>query len=139
MGGGGDGGSIGRAIAAVATSGTSELFQNDTSKKEKALGILTAGQSSAVKEGVKELNKGQVRARKEAMAESARLKAEADALRSEMESATPEQDAQAAGQQSKSRQRKRVAAAQGRSDTILTGPLGLTSSGPKSGKTLLGA
>lgn len=37
------------------------------------------------------------------------------------------------------RQKKKAQGAYGRSDTILTGPLGLTASGPKSGKTLLGA
>lgn len=120
-----------RVAWAIGTGGLSELNRP----------LLNAGQSA-----IQNLNAPAEEARKqtELLAKQQREMAERSAnektaMDKELQDKMLKEQQGLEARTAKQRQAKLAAGAKGRSDTILTGPLGLTASGPKSGKTLLGA
>jgi hypothetical protein len=138
-----------RVIWAIGTGGASELAR--AGADNPALGLLTgAGVAGAGyrggQEGLKIINAPLEEARKQSEEQAKIMRDMAEKAANEKtaadEALAKEQAKQQAGldmKSAKQRQARLASGAKGRSDTILTGPLGLTASGPKSGRTLLGS
>jgi hypothetical protein len=134
-----------RVAWAIGTGGASELYRSGQEGgvgKYFGAGALGYGQSKV--EGGLNAPAEEARKQTELLAKQQREMAEkaaADKTAAD-EALAKEQAKQQAGldmKSAKQRQARLASGAKGRSDTILTGPLGLTASGPKSGRTLLGS
>lgn len=117
--------------------------------KRAGLAVLTAGGSETVrglKKGVDKLNEPAERARREAEAAAKAQQAQFDKMNADLaaqqaDEAKQEDQSNADSEQQKARKRQKqlAAGAGGRSDTILTSPLGVTEQAATAKKTLLGA
>jgi len=113
-------------------------------------GVATVGASEAYryagKKGLDKLNEPAEKARREAEAAAKAQQEQLDKMNADLAAQTADQkleedESNPDSEQAKARKRQKAlaAAAGGRSDTILTSPLGVTSQAQTSKKTLLGS
>jgi hypothetical protein len=138
-----------RVIWAIGTGGASELAR--AGADNPSVGWLTPGGTFGTgyrggQDTLKAINAPLEESRRqseELMRQQREMAEKAAAEKTAADEAlAKEQAKQQAGldmKSAKQRQARLASGAKGRSDTILTGPLGLTASGPKSGRTLLGS